>query len=191
MTRIVAGTAGGRSLRSPTGVQTRPTSNRVREALFSALEAAVGPMQGLRFLDLCAGSGAVGLEALSRGASTAVFVEQDQRTAALLRDNAVELRLGGATVVTDSVAHHLSRTYPSRFDVAFCDPPYVLGGEELTEVIELLVGREWLAADAVVVLERSSRGPAPIWPPGMLATRQRRYGDTTLWYGRRSADPAP
>lgn len=191
MTRIVAGTAGGRSLRSPAGVQTRPTTDRVREALFSALEAAAGPMSGLRFLDLFAGSGAVGLEALSRGAATAVFVEQDQRTAALIRDNAADLGFAGTTVITDRVAHHLSGASPSRFDVAFCDPPYARATEELIEVVELLVSRGWLAADAVVVLERSSRDPAPHWPPGMLATRQRTYGDTTLWYGRRSADSAP
>ena len=110
MTRIIGGTAGGRRLQTPKGDLTRPTSDRVKEALFSAVEASLGSLQGLRFLDLYAGSGAVGLEALSRGAATATLVEQDRRTAGLIRANARTVGLPAAEVVTGSVTRSVQRS---------------------------------------------------------------------------------
>ncbi len=190
MTRIIAGTAGGRRLSTPRGTTTRPTSDRVREGLFSALEAEAGSLRGLRFLDLFAGSGAVGLEALSRGADEAVFVEHSGRAAASIRRNSAELGLHPAGVVVARVATHLATATPSRFHIVFADPPYSLPEPDLHQVGELLVGRGWLSADAVVVFERSSRDPAPVWPPGLLGWQRRRYGDTSLWYGRRSVESA-
>jgi 16S rRNA (guanine966-N2)-methyltransferase len=185
VTRIVAGSAGGRQVHTPRGAATRPTSERVREALFSSLVAELGTLDGVRFLDLFAGSGAVGLEALSRGAAAAVLVERDPRTAELIRRSAAELGLDDATVVTGSVLQHLRTGVPRAFDIAFCDPPYALPASMLTDVVQLLIDRGWLAPGAVVVLERSRHDLPPQWPAGLNERRSRRYGDTVLWYGRR------
>lgn len=183
MTRVIGGAARGRRLKAPAGSRTRPTSDRVREALFSSLEAELGGLEGLRFLDLYAGSGAVGLEALSRGAAAATLVEQDRRTAALVRDNARVVGLPGAEVLTGSVRAVLVTTPGTPYDVVFLDPPYSLADTDLTAALADLVTHRWLAPAAVVIVERSSRTEAPSWPPGLAATRSRRYGETVLWYG--------
>lgn len=179
MTRIIAGSAGGRALRTPRGAATRPTSDRVREALFSALDAR-GLVRGARFLDLYAGSGALGLEALSRGALTALLVESDRRTAALIATNARELGLTDATVVTRSVLEVLRGEPDTAYDVALLDPPYPLGEDELAQTLSAL--ESWLVRQAVVVIERSSRSPSPRWPEGWESERVRRYGETALWW---------
>ncbi|XVV11588.1 16S rRNA (guanine(966)-N(2))-methyltransferase RsmD [Actinoplanes sp. CA-131856] len=187
MTRIIAGAHGGRRLSAPAGALTRPTSDRVREAYFSALDSMTD-LSGVRFLDLYAGSGAVGLEALSRGASHALLVEADGRAARTIRDNIVALRLGGAArLVTGKVAQVLA-TPPDGgpYDVVFADPPYAVTDREVTEVQTALVELGWLAPDAVVTVERSTRGASMSWVDGITADRSRRYGETTLWYGRRS-----
>ena len=185
MTRIIGGEAGGRRLRTPTGESTRPTSDRVREALFSSLEALLGSVQGLRFLDLYAGSGAVGLEARSRGAGVVTCVEQDRRTAALVRDNARSLGLD-VEVVAGAVGRHLAHPPRTPYDVVFADPPYAVPDEEITAMLAALVDGGWLAPDALVVVERSRRTREFDWVEGITAERSRRYGETTLWYGRRS-----
>ena len=191
MTRIIAGAHGGRRLSAPAGAQTRPTSDRVREAFFSALDTMVD-LHGARFADLYAGSGAVGLEALSRGATFALLVEADARAARVIRDNIVALRAGeSARLVTGKVSQVLA-TAPEGgpFDVVFADPPYAMPDDEVAEVQQALVDNGWLAPDAVVVLERSTRtavrGEPLSWVDGITADRDRRYGETTLWYGRRS-----
>jgi len=190
MTRIIGGADGGRRLRVPSGSATRPTSDRVREALFSALESAVGPLDGLRFLDLYAGSGAVGLEAMSRGAAALTLVERDRRTASLIRDNARSLGYTDIEVVAAAVSRTLAEAPTHRYDVAFIDPPYSVADEEVTSVLTALVERRWLAEDAVVVVERPRRGAAPQWPRGLAGDRARTYGETTLWYGH-AAGPVP
>jgi len=176
VTRLVAGAAGGRRLQVPPGRATRPTAERVREALFSSL----GPLDGLRVLDLYAGTGAVGLEALSRGAAEALLVEQDARAARVLRANVAALALPGARVLAMPVERLLAGT-PSGapYDVVFLDPPYAL---RIGSVLERVV--PW-AADLVVV-ERATRDGEPPWPAQIVAESSRRYGDSTLWYGRRS-----
>jgi 16S rRNA (guanine(966)-N(2))-methyltransferase RsmD len=187
MTRIVAGSLGGRRIAAPPGARTRPTSDRVREALFSAL-ASMTDLSGARFADLYAGSGAVGLEALSRGADHVLLVEHDPRAARVTRQNIAALAAGrAARLVTASVAQALA-TGPDGgpYDVVFADPPYAVPDEEITAMLAALVDGGWLAADAVVVVERSSRGADPTWVPGITGLRTRRYGETTLWYGRRS-----
>ena len=180
MTRIIGGSAGGRRLQTPKGELTRPTSDRVREALFSAVEAALGSLEGLRFLDLYAGSGAVGLEALSRGAAAATLVEHDKRTAGLIRANARTVGLGAAEVLTGSVARHLAERPVAPYDVVFLDPPYHLTGKAVAADLTALAANGWLVGEALVVVERSSREPLPPWPAGYLEGRQRRYGETTL-----------
>ena len=191
MTRIIAGMYGGRRLLAPAGVNTRPTSDRVREALFSAL-ATMTDLSGARFADLFAGSGAVGLESLSRGAAHALLVDADVRAARVIRDNIVALRVGSAAhLVTGKVAQVLA-TPPEGgpYDVIFIDPPYATSDEEVADVQRALVTGGWLAPDAVVVVERSTRTVQPgvplSWVEGITAERSRRYGETTLWYGRRS-----
>jgi 16S rRNA (guanine966-N2)-methyltransferase len=191
MTRIIAGAHGGRRLSAPAGAQTRPTSDRVREAFFSALETMVD-LDGARFADLYAGSGAVGLEALSRGATFALLVEADARAARVIRDNIVALRAGAsARLITGKVAQVLALPPDGGpFDVVFADPPYAVPDDEVTELQRALLDHGWLAPDAVVVLERSTRtavrGEPLSWVEGITADRSRRYGETTLWYGRRS-----
>jgi 16S rRNA (guanine966-N2)-methyltransferase len=191
MTRIISGVHGGRRLLAPPGAQTRPTSDRVREAYFSALLTMID-LEGARFADLYAGSGAIGLEALSRGASHALLVESDAKASRAVRDNIVTLRLGDeARLITGKVAQVLAGPPDGGpFDVVFADPPYAVGDDEIDEVQRALVGNGWLAPDAVVTFERSTRtavrGAALNWVDGLVEERSRRYGETTLWYGRRS-----
>ena len=187
MTRIVAGTLGGRRIVAPPGVGTRPTSDRVREALFSALEAGTD-LEEARFADLYAGSGAVGLEALSRGAAHVLLVESDPRAARVIRDNLTALRATpAARLVTGRVAQVLTGgPEGGPYDVVFADPPYSVPDEEISAMLAALVDGGWLAADAVVVVERSSRSRPVTWVEGITGERGRRYGETTLWYGRRS-----
>ncbi|NBE81863.1 16S rRNA (guanine(966)-N(2))-methyltransferase RsmD [Micromonospora rubida] len=187
MTRIVAGTLGGRRIAAPPGAGTRPTSDRVREALFSAVQADVD-LAGARFADLYAGSGAVGLEALSRGAAHVLLVESDPRAARVVRENIAALRAApAARLVSGRVATVLAAGPDGGpYDVVFADPPYAVPDAEVTELLAALVNGCWLAADALVVVERSSRTGPVAWVQGITGERSRRYGETTLWYGRRS-----
>ncbi|MFK3980197.1 16S rRNA (guanine(966)-N(2))-methyltransferase RsmD [Micromonospora sp. NPDC050397] len=187
MTRIVAGTLGGRRIVAPPGASTRPTSDRVREALFSALDSQLD-LDGARFADLYAGSGAVGLEALSRGAAHVLLVEGDPRAARIARDNLATLRATpAARLVTGKVAQVLAGGPDGGpYDIVFADPPYAVTDEEITAMLAALVDRDWLAPEAVVVVERSTRTGPVEWVQGITPERGRRYGETTLWYGRRS-----
>ena len=191
MTRIIGGSAGGRRLQTPRGAATRPTSDRVREALFSAIESWCGSLHGLRFLDLYAGSGAVGLEAWSRGAGVVTLVEQDRRTAALIADNARTLGYAKADVVAAPVHGVLQRPPVAPYDVAFLDPPYPLGEDEVGRDLADLDAQGWLVPGALVVVERSSRSPRPRWPEGFSDHREKRYGETMLWYGHAPSQPEP
>lgn len=179
MTRIIAGTAGGRELKTPPGRGTRPTSDRVREALFSALQAR-DALTGARVIDLYAGSGALGLESASRGAEEVTLVESDRKAAAVIRDNAARLGLK-ATVLPVTVASALAAT-AHEFDLVFLDPPYDLTEEALAADLEALVTRGWLAPDALVVIERSKRSAEPTWPEGLQPERVKKYGETVIWY---------
>jgi 16S rRNA (guanine966-N2)-methyltransferase len=168
-------------------MRTRPTSDRVREALFSSL-ATMTDLSGARLADLYAGSGAVGLEALSRGASHALLVESEPRAAQVIRGNIATLRLGSAArLVTGTVLKVVSSPPDGDpYDVVFADPPYATTDRELLDVQLGLLDNGWLAPDAVLVFERSARTPSMSWVDGVTADRSRHYGETTLWYGRRS-----
>jgi len=193
MTRIIAGRAGGRTLRTPPGSGTRPTSDRVREALFSALQAR-DLIEGARVLDLYAGSGALGLEAASRGAAEVVLVESDRRAAKVIADNIKDLALPGVRARPTTVATYLGsrptayatqESEPRRegtFDLVFIDPPYDLAETDLAAVLDTLATDDWLADDALVIVERSTRSPEPTWPTGWTAEKVRRYGETALWF---------
>lgn len=187
MTRIIAGTVGGRTLRTPPGAGTRPTSDRVREALFSALDAR-DAVTGAHVLDLYAGSGALGLEAMSRGARSAVLVESDRRAAGTITDNVRSLDLPDVRVRTSTVAVALAADPApgEAADLVFIDPPYDVPEEALAEVLVRLAAG-WLAAGGLVVVERSSRSPEPSWPGGLdRVGKARRYGETTVWLAERT-----
>lgn len=181
MTRIIAGAAGSLSLAVP-DAGTRPTSDRVRESLFGALEAG-DRVADAAVLDLFAGSGALGLEALSRGAASADLVEKSPRAASVVERNvhAVSRAVPGARVrVHRTAVDSFLRASSDTFDLVFVDPPYDLDEAALAEVLALLVPR--LSNVAVVVVERATRSGAPGVPPGLRTVRDRKYGDTTLWW---------
>src|SRR5579875_3496691 len=164
MPRIIAGSAGGRPLQAPPGRVTRPTADRVKEALFSALEADPG-IAGRRVLDLYAGSGALGLEAASRGAATVTLVENNQAALRALRRNVAATALPGVQVIAAGVATWLGSADPGEpYDIALLDPPYAVA---VDPVLHTLADRSWLTADAVVVVERASRDAAIRWPAGV------------------------
>jgi 16S rRNA (guanine966-N2)-methyltransferase len=195
MTRVIAGSAGGRRIRTPSGRNTRPTTDRVREAVFSAVAAWAGTadrppeqtLAGLAFCDLYAGSGAVGLEAASRGAGPVLLVEQDRATATLIRRNAAELGLP-AEVRLGDVAALLRRPAEAGFDVVFADPPYELPTPAVEGQIADLETHGWLNRSALVLVERSRRTPAPTWPAAVTVTWSRAYGETTVYFGIRSEE---
>ena len=184
MTRVIAGEAGGRRLAVPPGTTTRPTSDRAREGLFASLLSELGTFDGRRVLDLYAGSGAIGLEALSRGAGQALLVESDARAAAVIKANVATVGLPGATVAVDRVERLLARPPVSArgYDVVLADPPYALDQAAVTRVLTLLQAG-WLADRALVVIERATRSGPLDWPPGYLPSKSRRYGEATFWYG--------
>ena len=185
MSRVVAGAARGRRLAAPPGHATRPTSDRAREGLFSTLTSLYGSLAGTRVLDLFAGSGAIGLEALSRGAAHAVLVESEPTVARVIRANVGAVGLPGAEVVLATVERFVTGRPPAEpYDVVVLDPPYAVPDDDVRRVLEALLAGGWLAAEAVAVVERAARGGDFVWPPGCVAERSRRYGEATLWYGR-------
>lgn len=158
---------------------TRPTTDRVRESLFNVLAARVD-FDGARVLDLYAGSGALGLEALSRGAASALFVEADRRAAAVISRNIAELGADGAAVRCATAASVAGTAALRPVDLIFADPPYDVPAAEVEAVVGQLVSGGWLADGALAVIERPASGPALIWPDGWTALRERKYGDTRL-----------
>ena len=185
MTRVIAGTAGGRRLAVPPGNGTRPTSDRAREGMFSTWESLDGPLAGARVLDLYGGSGAVGLEALSRGAAHVLLVEADARAVRTIRDNVRTVGLPGVEVRAGKAEQAAAAPPPGEpYDIAFLDPPYVVTDAELCEILLTLRGQGWFAEQALVTVERSTRGGTFPWPDGFEAIKARRYGEGTLWYGR-------
>lgn len=200
MSRIVAGAAGGLALRSVPGDGTRPTTDRTKEAMFSWLSSR-GWLDGTAVADLYAGSGALGLEALSRGASSVVLVERDRRAAAVCQANAravaaaleselprvitrsVDQVLETVAAAVLSVPEHGSARADGPWDLVLADPPYPLTEGELSATLERVV--PCLVSDGLLVLERSSRSPQPGWPAGLELVETRTYGETTLYYCQR------
>lgn len=172
----------------PSSDRTRPTSDRVRESAFQLMagwagtagEPAETMLEGFSFLDLYAGSGAVALEAASRGARRVAAVESDAGAASVARDNATTLGLP-VEVVRSSVSSYLSSRTPTAFDIVWLDPPYSLDDATVGGVLSALV-QGWLADDGLVVVERSARSGAPHWPVELGHTWSRRYGETVLHF---------
>ena len=185
MARVIAGEAGGRRLAVPGGRDTRPTSDRAREGLFATITSITGSLAGARVLDLYAGSGAVGLEALSRGAGHVLLVESGGRAVRVIRANIEAVGLPGAEVITDRVERVLTRgPVGGRYDIVFVDPPYALADDEVARMLTALADRGWLVPGALVVVERATRSGPVSWPAGFEPDRARRYGEATFWYGR-------
>lgn len=187
MSRIIAGAAGGTRLYSVPGDGTRPTTDRVKEALFSKLES-YNIIHDARVLDLFAGAGALGIESASRGAHVVHLVEMNARAAAVCRQNA---DLTNKTLDKTAVkVHHakvesfLQHESAGRWDLVFIDPPYDLAQRKLAAVLELLVPH--LAEESVVVVERSSRTAEPEWPDGLEWFSSKKYGETQLWFAEPS-----
>ena len=184
MTRIVAGAAGGTPLSAVPGSLTRPTTDRVKEALFSRLDA-FDVVAGARVLDVYAGSGSLGVESGSRGARTVELVESDAKASAVCQRNADLINgvLGrkAVTVHRSKVEPFLDRAAPDdTWDLVFVDPPYPLEEEALGAVLQKLSAH--LAPAAVVVVERSSRSPEPQWPGALARFAEKKYGETRLWF---------
>ena len=181
MTRIIAGRLGGRRLRVP-GEGTRPTSDRVRESVFNIL-AARSDLDGLWVLDLYAGSGALGLEAISRGAAGATFVDSGRRAAVTIAANVRACGVGpNATVHTRTVSAYLAGAAERRFGLVFSDPPYDLGADRVAADLALLPAH--LDDDALIVVERSTRSVGEIWSPGYEVLVDKSYGDTRVEIAR-------
>lgn len=188
MTRIVAGSAGGRRIEVP-AAGTRPTSERVREALFSRLEH-LGVLDGARVLDLCAGSGALGLEAASRGAAEVALVDSAKGAVTVCQRNARSLGLAGVRVVKASAAGYLAGAAEAPVDLVLIDPPYGMDSAALSEILAPLARERdpWLAEGAVVVVERATRSGEPDWPPGLRRFASKKYGETTVWFAEPSGE---
>lgn len=186
VTRIIAGRAGSVTLEVP-DAGTRPTSDRVRESLFGALES-LDALRGATVLDLYAGSGALALEAMSRGAASADLVEKSPKAAVVAERNAARVTKslsvsGGPVRVHRTSAELFLRVQRGPYDLVFVDPPYDLTEPDLTVALGALAPS--LRPEAIVVVERAHRSAAPEWDAaGMRALRDRRYGDTTLWWGQ-------
>jgi 16S rRNA (guanine966-N2)-methyltransferase len=183
MTRITAGRFRGRRLQTPSGATTRPTSERVREALANALVAG-GGLEGARVLDLFAGSGALGLELVSRGAASLVLVENDRTALTALRANVASLQLPDVQVVATDVRQFAFSGGGRAFDFVVADPPYDLPTSDLTEIVAALATHGHLNPGADLIVERSRRSGAMEWPEPLSDVRTKRYGDTMLCYGR-------
>lgn len=181
MSRIISGAAGGLRLANVPGDNTRPTTDRVKEALFSRLES-YDMLTGVRVLDLFAGSGALGCEALSRGAAQVDFVDHYPKALAVIEKNvaAVSKAVSGLARVYRMTARTYLSAASSQWDLVFIDPPYALTNAELEQLLTLLLPR--LKEGALLVLERSSRSDQPTWPEGLACFAEKKYGETTLYY---------
>jgi len=183
MTRIIGGDFRGRSIKVP-DAETRPTSSRVREAIFSSVEHAVSGLDDLRVLDLFSGSGAFGIESISRGATEAVLIEKDLRAADTLHTNVANFGIKNARVViADAFAEVAQKSGRGTFDVVFIDPPYGFEDQDVNLLISNLVANDWLNDYALIVVERGSRSQVQ-WPESVEELRKKVYGDTSIWYGQ-------
>lgn len=183
--RIIAGLGKGRNLISPIS-STRPTSDRAREALFSTLESEFGSINDLAFLDLYCGSGAVGVEAISRGAAVVYAVDKDEKATHVARQNFELLQsitgIGSHNVITSSVGKYLENGAVMKFDVIFLDPPYDLPNNEIEKNLKALVRNDFLKSSSVIAIERDSKSKPLAWPEGLHEVKVRKYGAASIIY---------
>ena len=174
--RIIAGAARGRKIDAPQGA-TRPTSDRAREGVFSTISSLFGELHDLRVLDLYAGTGALGLEAASRGATSVDLIENDPKAVTVCRANIEKVGIPGVKVHALAVEKWLTQEVAlAPYDIVLIDPPYSLANDRVEHVLELLVSQGLLSERALVSVERESKSPAFAWPAGYVAERERAYG---------------
>jgi len=183
--RIIAGVAKGRSLSSVAGA-TRPTSDRAREAIFSTLTSEFGDFLGLQILDLFAGSGAMGLEALSRGASLVHCVEKDDAAAKTISTNASIVQkaqpVGAFHLFHMSVQKFVEGTPQNQYHFIYIDPPYDFSDSEISTILEKLHANNFFKDGAVIAIERASKTTQPVWPQGYEPSRTKVYGQASIYY---------
>lgn len=194
--RIIAGSSKGKALSSPMDLRTRPTSDRAREGLFSSLVSEFGSITGLCFLDLFCGTGAVGVEALSRGAELVIAVDSDPVVARIAMENfsIVDGFEGRSKVFSLSVEEYLksvSRSSDHHFDIIFIDPPYELENEKIEQLLQAIDERELLQPNGVIAVERRSKDSPFTWPVSMEGIKIRSYGQGSIYYGNYSASVLP
>jgi 16S rRNA (guanine966-N2)-methyltransferase len=189
--RIIAGSAKGKKLFSPEDERVRPTSDRAREGLFSSLESAYGSLSDLYFLDLFAGSGAVGVEALSRGAEIVHAVEDEVSDLTSSNFALVTNASGKFTVFKNRAKRFLESDASVKYDIIFMDPPYELSNEEITELLEIIKKRNLIQSRGIITIERRSKSAAFEWPEGMKCEKVRSYGQGSMFYGGYSASVLP
>lgn len=190
VTRIIAGSHGGRRLTMPAGQGTRPTSDRVKEAVFTALTSWLGTvsvdpaesMAGQSFCDLYAGSGAMGLEAASRGAAPVLLVERERKASSVIRRNAADLALA-VEITAARVETLVAQPSATAYDMVWLDPPYDVASDAVDLVVADVVANGWVAPNGILAVERSGRSAAPNWPEGFTDGWSKNYGDTVVHYG--------
>lgn len=180
--RVIGGTWRGRRIAAPRGRETRPTADRVREAVFSTVYSLMGDIAGIRVADLYAGSGALGIEALSRGAASCVFVDSDRAAASVIRRNLASLGVGPATGMVIQADVSRQGVLPSSATpvaLLLADPPYRIDAAAFSQVLEAMAEASALEAHALVVYEHAVDAGAE-WPYGFCGGATRRYGDTAV-----------
>ena len=190
--RIIAGISKGKNLYSPPDT-TRPTSDRAREGLFSTLESEFGSIQNLTFLDLYSGSGAVGVEALSRGAVKVLSVEKHSATANIAEKNfeLVKGAPGSYEVLVQDVKKYLNNTSEIKFDIIYIDPPYDLPNSEVEKLLRKIISNDYLNGNGIIAVERETKSKEFIWPSPLVGTKVRAYGQGSIYYGGYSASVNP
>lgn len=190
--RIIAGSSKGKTLFSPPET-TRPTSDRAREGLFSSLESEFGSINNLNVLDLFAGSGAVGVEALSRGAANVFAVEQHEPTSRIAQKNfeLVKNASGKFTVINSPALRFVSAPRQITFDIIFMDPPYEVSNSDIEELVTAIELNGLLAERGLIAIERASKNSPFAWPAPFIQEKIRSYGQGSIFYGGRPASVLP
>ncbi len=190
--RIIAGSSKGKTLLSPTG-KTRPTSDRAREGLFSSLDSEFGSMSELNFLDLFSGSGAVGVEALSRGAASVYSIEDHAPTSGIATKN-FELVTGTSgkfTVISSTAERFVAMPHQISFDIIFMDPPYDVANEVIESILIAINANNLLKRNGIIAIERETKKAQFTWPQPFIEEKVRSYGQGSIFYGGYSASVLP
>ena len=184
--RVIAGIGKGRKLFSPPSI-TRPTSDRAREGLFSSLISTFGTLEGLHFLDLFAGSAAVGVEALSRGAALVEAVESNSVSADVCEENFALLSsltgVGKFKVHNKTVFEFLNHTASNLYEIIYIDPPYEVANSEIEKILKKIISLNLLSKFGVIAIERDGKAKAFTWPPSLTELKVRSYGAGSIHYG--------
>ena len=189
--RIISGSSKGKTLISPEDDRVRPTSDRAREGIFSSLESEYGSLSDLYFLDLFAGTGAVGVEALSRGVSIVHAVEEEVSELTAANFALVNNPVGKFQVFKNRAKRFLESDKALRYDIIFMDPPYDVENSEITEMLQIIADRNLIQPRGIIAIERATKSEPFEWPEGMSGEKVRSYGQGSVFYGGYSASVLP